>query len=1145
MRRIPTRKVTAFVASLALVAGVSVVVADEATASVTTPTAGSTVRGTITVTESPGGSDTSSILGIHHCGGNTSTILQLINSGGAVVWSTSNGGGTLSASLTTEDYANGSYTVRGTENDGANSGFGGFGCKSNTRVYNNAITIANAQSLTYTGDTVGTAYTNATVSAKDVDLSTGSPISGAQITFKIGTSSVTAATNSSGIATASLPLDVSPGNTSINVTTPSTTFFTQASTSSGFTVNKVPLTMSAFLNGTAVYGAPATLGSSATGVITGHAPTGTLQYEIDGNSLGSAVPYGAASPSFSTIDAGSHTAIVAYSGDSFYLPATSADAGFTIAKADTTTAITSSKSPTTFGESVTFTATVSVTPPSTGSPSGAVQFDIDGQPFGTAVALNGNTATLTLSSLTAGNHQVSATYDGDADFNVSSSAEITQGVSRSATTTSVASTNEPSVVGQPVSFTATVAAVSPGTGTPTGQVQFYVDNIALGDPVDLNNGSATSPSIATLGAGPHSVEADYLGTSNYAGSNGLATQDVGRADTTTAVTSEANPSVHGQPVVFDATVSVVAPGAGTPDGQVQFYVDNVAVGTPVTLSNGAASSAPIADLTTGTHTITAKYLGSGSFVDSTSDGLTQTVNRAKTSTTLGSSVNPSVWGQTVTFTATVGAVAPGAGNPTGSITFSDGSTVLATVPVGPDTAEQASYATSSLAVAAHAITASYSGDGDFLGSSDALTQTVLRAQTSTTLVSSVNPSQSGQAVKFTATVSPVAPGAGLPTGTVTFTVNGAQIGGPVALDGNASATSSAFSSLTPGTYSIKATYNGDNHFVTSTGDLDQGAGQTVTQAGTSLALASTPNPANYGATVAFTATVTASAPGNGTPTGVVDFFDGSVLLGAVSLVADQPGTAHATFTSSTLGTGSHAISAKYVGNFNFTGSTNSLAQTIGTVPTVTGLSAAPNPITYGQSTTLTATVAASPASAGDPGGTVTFSEGSTVLGTAPLAAVQGHQQASLVVSGLHAGDHHLTATYSGSTQFAGSTSTPVTVTVNRASANLVARSYITDSQGFPGGGIQIYGRVEATLTGNGGAPLAGETLVFSTTQVHTDGNTIHICDAVTDANGSAQCDATTLFTASTLDGGYDVTFNGNADYAPVTVHQRVDSQGGS
>lgn len=1145
MRR--TRKVTTVVASLALVAGLSVVVAERASANITAPANGATVQGTVTLSDSPGGKDNSTL---GHCtsflqGHVATTTINLINSGNATVFSAGNNGGAFSTSVDTHNYPNGNYTVQGVEVSWNNSGFLGSGCSSSTATNTITIHISNGQVLTYTGDTSGTAFTNASVSAKDVDAVTGAPISGASVTFSIGTSSVTASTNASGVASAPLPITVSPGASTINVSTPATSFHTAATTSSPFTVNKVPITLTPAVNGTAVYGAAATLGATAAGTVAGHTPTGTLQFSLDGSNLGATVPYGSPSNPFSTFDAGSHSAVVTYSGDSFYLPSTSSAATITVAKANTSTGIGSSVNPSTFGQSVTFTATVSVNPPSTGSPTGGVQFDIDGNPFGTAVPMSGNTATLTLSSLTAANHQVRATYDGDANFNVSSSAQITQGVNRSHTSTTVTSTSEPSVTGQPVSFTATVSSTAPGTGTPDGQVQFYTDGVALGDPVALNNGAATSISTDSLGPGPHNVEADYLGTSNYAGSTGTTQQDVGQAATTTQVSSEANPSVHGQPVIFDATVSVAAPGSGTPTGQVQFFVDGVPRGVPVGLTNGAASSAPISDLTTTTHQVSAQYLGSAGFATSTSDPIAQVVNKAKTSTTLTSSANPSVWGQPVTFTAAVAALAPGAGDPTGIITFSDGSTVLATVAVGPDTDEQASFTTSALAVAAHAVSASYSGDGDFLASSDALTQTVLRAQTSTTVLSSANPSQSGQAVRFTATVSPVAPGAGLPTGTVTFTVNGAQIGSPVVLDGTASATSSAFSSLTPGTYTINAIYSGDNHFVTSTGSLDQGAGQTVTQGATSLALGSTPNPAAFGATVTFTATVTASAPATGTPSGVVDFYDnsGSVLLGAASLVAGSPGTAQASFASSTLSTGTHAITAKYVGNFNFASSTNGTSETIGTVPTVTGISAAPNPITYGASTTLTAVVSAVPSSAGAPDGSVTFSEGSTVLGTVALASVQGKQRASFVVNGLSAGDHHFTAAYSGSTTFAGSSSTSVTVTVNRAPSTLVARSFITMSQSDPLGGPQIHGSVAATLTGNGGAPLPGETLVFTTTEKHSSGNLHNICTTVTDSNGYAQCGATDLFLDADLNGGWDVTFNGDANYAPATVHTPVDTQG--
>jgi Big-like domain-containing protein len=211
------------------------------------------------------------------------------------------------------------------------------------------------------------------------------------------------------------------------------------------------------------------------------------------------------------------------------------------------------------------------------------------------------------------------------------------------------------------------------------------------------------------------------------------------------------------------------------------------------------------------------------------------------------------------------------------------------------------------------------------------------------------------------------------------------------------------------------------------------------------------------------------------------------------------------------------------------------------VPTITGLTAAPNPATFGGSVTLTAFVAASPASAGTPIGSVTFLDGSTVLGTATLASVSGQQQATLTVPGLGAGTHTLKATYSGNATFAGSTSITVAEVLQRAASHLVARSFITDSPSFPPG-LQIYGTVQATLTGNGGAALAGETIVFSTTQVNTDGQTIHICTAVTDSDGVATCDATTLFPASTLDGGFDVTFNGSASYAPATVHQPVNDR---
>src|SRR5258708_31581038 len=127
-------------------------------------------------------------------------------------------------------------------------------------------------------------------------------------------------------------------------------------------------------------------------------------------------------------------------------------------------------------------------------------------------------------------------------------------------------------------------------------------------------------------------------------------------------------------------------------------------------------------LAVATHIITATYVGDGNFISSTSASFAQTVNQANTTTSVSSSLNPSVFGQAVTFTAAVVPVLPGAGAPTGSVTFFDGA---ASIGSGPVTSGVASLTTSALAVATHNITATYVGDGNFISSTSAsFSQTV-------------------------------------------------------------------------------------------------------------------------------------------------------------------------------------------------------------------------------------------------------------------------------------------------------------------------------------------------------------------------------------------------------------------------------------
>jgi hypothetical protein len=1121
------RRIVATLAVLALALGFTVAVAGSADASVSTPLNNQVLRGTVPIS-STGGDDTSTL---DHCSGSTSTRIQLLTPAGGnvspVFDQTKSGSGSYSVNLVTQNYADGSYLVRVTEKDGKNGGFLGFGCDSNTRTFNIPVTIDNFVVLQYAGPTSAPQNTSVTVSATLTDPNLPSLVlPGRQLGFSLsGGATVNATTNSSGVATATLPISGPPRTATLTVAWAGTSFYPAKSTDLTFAVNRNDSVTTLQAPATVVHGQPT---SFTAGVAAGNGtgtPGGTIQFTVDGTNFGSPVALSggtATTPSTTSLSTGSHSVVAVYNGDGNFFASTSATKAQQVDKAGTTTALTAAPSPTVSGQAVTFTATVAVVAPGAGAPTGGIQFNVDGQPYGTAVPLTGDTAELTISNLQTGNHQVDATYNGDPDFASSSSATVTHGVDKADSNVALSTSDSTPVSGEPLTFTAAVTAVGPGAGTPTGTVQFAVDGNPIGGPVSLAGGTATSPST-TLTVGSHLVTADYSGDENFGGESDSLTQDVNQAATTTSVSTSPNPSVVGQPVTLRATVAAVAPATGTPSGWVQFVIDGgpTIIGVPLQ-ANGETNPIILSALGPGSHTIVGHYLGDGEFVGST-DEVTQMVNKAATKTVVESSSPTSVFGQPVTFTATVSVLAPGSGAPSGTITFKDGATLLGTVPVSSATGEQASITTSSLSVAQHAIVATYSGDDGFLASNGSVTQTVQRAQTSTVVTSSNNPALTGQGTQFTAEVTPVAPGAGAPTGTVVFTVNGAQLGSPATVV-NGVATTTAFASLSPGTYRIKATYSGDGNFVGSSSLLDQGMGQVVTKGQTSMTLASGPNPSSYGEPVTFTSTVSAVAPATGRPTGVVRVWEGSVLLGSTSLVPGSGTSSQATFVSSTLSPGPHQIRAEYVGNFNFEGQTAVTSQLVGQVSTVTGIESSANPSTFGDSVTLTAVVTPGSSSAGIPTGPVTFTEGSNTLGTANLATVGGRQQVSITVSGLSAGPHDITATYAGNAVFAASTSATFTQNVNRAAATIVAG--VPDDDAV----------VSARLTGVGGAPLAGETVSFYSAP--EDNQSTHLCDAVTDADGVASCDETVINLVLlggplSLDGGYDARFAGNADYLPA------------
>ncbi len=631
----------------------------------------------------------------------------------------------------------------------------------------------------------------------------------------------------------------------------------------------------------------------------------------------------------------------------------------------------------------------------------------------------------------------------------------------------------------------------------------------------LSGGQATSNADAGLAPGTHTVSVTYTNTDgNFSSSSVPFTQVVNQDPTTTTVTTSPNPTVFGQPVTFSASVAADAPGAGTATGTVEFQINGQNYESDP-LSSGLASATPDAALAPGTYTVTAIYSGDPNFVTSTGTA-TQTVNQDPTTTGVTSSVSPSVFGQPVTFTATVSANAPGAGTPTGSVTFLDGSTPLGTqalsVVAGSD---QAAITVASLSVGTHAISAVYGADVDFLTSTGTVTQSVNQDLTSTTVTPNGAIAQ-GQPVSFNATVAPVAPGAGTPTGTVTFTINGARLGTPVVVTGGPSgstATSASISSLNPGTYTLTATYSGDNNFLTSSGT----SGQPVTVAQTTTTLVVSPNPVQLNQPLTLTATVAPVAPGSGTPTGTVDFYNGANLLGSKTLSGGV-----ASITLSSLSPGAHSLTAAYLGEADYAASTSApVAETVGVIPTTTAVASGPTPSSFGQPVTLTATVAPVAPGTGTPTGTVSFYNGSTLLGTGTLAAGGGGDQASLVVSSLPVGSNAISATYSGDPNYGTSSTThSATQVVGPAATTMTAAPYTQQ------------GVVSATLTTAYG-PVVGQTVVLTTGSASAF--TLQtICTATTDASGTVTCSGN-LFNLQ-IYGGYTATFAGSTDYKASSAH---------
>jgi hypothetical protein len=292
---------------------------------------------------------------------------------------------------------------------------------------------------------------------------------------------------------------------------------------------------------------------------------------------------------------------------------------------------------------------------------------------------------------------------------------------KTSTITVLTSSTNPSTLSQSVTFTAAVNPIPDG-----GTIQFQDNSTNLDAPVALDNTGKASYTTSSLSLGSHNIFAVYNGDDNFTASvSDNLTQTINQAPTDIDLTSSDNPSTSGQSITFTATVSTEEQVEEIPSGSVTFTIDNEIQLPAIDLASSGPAPFTTSILSVGLHSMTAEYSGDDNFTASVSDLLSQTVDQASTKLNLTSSANPSTSGRSVTFTATVSAVPPATGIPTGSVTFKDGTSVIGTDNLS--SSGQALFTTSSLSAGSHTINAVYSADDNFTASTGTLIQTVSKS----------------------------------------------------------------------------------------------------------------------------------------------------------------------------------------------------------------------------------------------------------------------------------------------------------------------------------------------------------------------------------------------------------------------------------
>jgi uncharacterized protein (TIGR03437 family) len=748
-------------------------------------------------------------------------------------------------------------------------------------------------------------------------------------------------------------------------------------------------------NASPVFGQPATF----TAVInaSGDPIGGTVDFFLDGTKINPApVPVSKGQAPFGPyiMHAGSHTITAQYSGDANCLPSanTAAPLRLTVNQSPTQVGALQLVGTPVYGP-LTFTA--SVTAPNAVVTGGPVNLNDNGTPVSVANLKNG-LITITVPSLAAGSHDLTASFRGDSDFLPAASAPLTLSVGKATPTLAVQlSPSTPLVSGQSVMATATLNCGATATGT----IDFFDSGgritsagIAVGaDPVSFT--------FSINGAGLHNISAAYSGDANCSAVTSTAVAvHVGQASSVVSTPVADGSAVYGTPARFTVSVAAAAPGSGTPSGAVVFR-DGAAVIGSATLAGGTATFTT-SSLVGGTHAVTAFYSGSPDYVSSTSAEFDFVVSPATVFTSLQLiRTNTAASVKCIVKSYTIGV-------PTGLVQISSDTGLLYTLPLLPDASGTAS-ASLPIGQLIGTITATYLGDSNFTPGNPAVLQVDSTPHSPTTLAikSDPNPATVGQTVAVTVDL---AWGSGsLPSGTIQLRDDIIPI-----------ATSPAGRQvvfnvvLATGKHNLNATYSGDFIYMSSTGQYTE----VVNGPAPTLTLNAGDGVNSFGQAVTVTASV--GQPAGNTlapPQGVVTLMEGANVIGSAQIVNGA-----ASITLQPLDPGIHQILGSYSGDTNWSSANSTILYLkIARIPTsldITTLTASSG----ADSIPVTATLLPTPGT-GTPTGAVSFIDAASQR-TLARASLIGATATAYIP--LDAAGGAILAVYEGDVRFEVSRSAP-------------------------------------------------------------------------------------------------------------------------